>query len=181
MENKILVTYASKYGATEEIARKIGIVLREAGLSVDVLPVKEADNLRGYAAVVLGSALYMGRWRGEAVRFLKSNAQTLAQMPLWLFSSGPTGEGDPVKLVEGYIIPLPIQALVNQLHPRDITVFHGSMNIAKLNFFEKWVLDKVKADIGDFRDWNVISAWAGSIAEALRKDISSADIERTMK
>jgi menaquinone-dependent protoporphyrinogen oxidase len=177
MENKILITYASKYGATEEIARKIGIVLREAGLSVEVLPVKEAGDLSGYTAIVLGSALYMGRWRGEAVRFLKGNTQTLAQMPLWLFSSGPTGEGDPVKLVEGYIIPLPIQALVNQLHPRDVTVFHGSTNIAKLNFFEKWVLNKVKAEIGDFRDWDAISAWAEAISMKLKENAGSPALD----
>ena len=37
MRQKTLVTYASKYGATAEIAEKIGAVLRDAGLLVDVL------------------------------------------------------------------------------------------------------------------------------------------------
>ncbi|MBN1222528.1 MAG: hypothetical protein JXB23_04730 [Candidatus Aminicenantes bacterium] len=37
MDNQVLVTYATKHGATAEIAEKIGQVLRQAGLGVDVL------------------------------------------------------------------------------------------------------------------------------------------------
>jgi len=43
MDKNILVTYASKYGATQEIAEKIGEVLRQAGLQPDVIPV---DGIR---------------------------------------------------------------------------------------------------------------------------------------
>ncbi|MDH7485767.1 MAG: hypothetical protein QHJ81_05760 [Anaerolineae bacterium] len=38
MNKQVLVAYATKYGATAEIAAKIGGVLRQAGLSADVLP-----------------------------------------------------------------------------------------------------------------------------------------------
>ena len=41
MDEKVLVTYASKYGATAEIAKKIGETLRQAGLQTDILPVKQ--------------------------------------------------------------------------------------------------------------------------------------------
>lgn len=40
MNHKVLVAYASKYGATAEIAEKIGEVLNGAGLTTDVVPVK---------------------------------------------------------------------------------------------------------------------------------------------
>ena len=41
---KVLVAYASKHGATAEITEKIGQVLRESGLQVDVSPVKSANH-----------------------------------------------------------------------------------------------------------------------------------------
>ena len=100
MDKNILVTYASKYGATQEIAEKIGDVLRQAGLQADVLPVDGIRDLTPYQAVILGSAVYIGKWPKEAVAFLQTNEKILADRPVWLFSSGPTGEGDPVELLE---------------------------------------------------------------------------------
>ena len=61
MCNQILVAYATKYGATAEIAEKIGQVLRQAGLRTDVLPANRVGNLTSYKAVVLGSAVYIGK------------------------------------------------------------------------------------------------------------------------
>ena len=101
MDVQVLVAYATKYGATAEIAEKIGQALRGAGLSADVLPADRVSDLTPYQAVVLGSAVYIGQWRKEAVKFLKANETVLAEKPVWLFSSGPSGEGDPVELGQG--------------------------------------------------------------------------------
>ena len=72
---KVLVTYATRLGATAGIAEKIGEVLTQVGLQADVLPVKEVRDLAPYQAVVLGSAVYSFKWRKEAVRFLNANDQ----------------------------------------------------------------------------------------------------------
>lgn len=167
MDKRILVAYATKYGATAEIADKIGEVLRQAGFQPDVLAAKGVRDLSPYNAVVLGSAVYMGFWRKEAVQFLKAHEQALSERAVWLFSSGPTGEGDPVQLTNGWRFPTGQQAIADRIQPRDITVFHGYVNVDKLNFFEKWVLKNVKAASGDFRDWDAIASWARSIADAL--------------
>lgn len=77
MDVQVLVAYATKYGATAEIAEKIGQVLRQAGLHTDVLPTDRVSDLTPYKAVVLGSAVYMFRWRKEAATFLKANEKAL--------------------------------------------------------------------------------------------------------
>jgi menaquinone-dependent protoporphyrinogen oxidase len=88
---------------------------------------------------------------------------------VWLFSSGPTGEGDPVQLLEGWLLPDEVKPVINRIHPKGITVFHGHINPEKVNFIEAWAVKRlVKKPMGDFRDWNAITAWTTSIAEAMR-------------
>jgi menaquinone-dependent protoporphyrinogen oxidase len=169
MESQVLVAYATKYGATAEIAEKIGEVLRQAGLPSDVLAADRVGDLSVYQAVVLGSAVYMGQWRKEAAKFLRTNEPVLAEKPVWLFSSGPLGEGDPVELLQGWQFPGRLKPIADRIGPRDITAFHGALDANKLNFLEKWILKNVKSPVGDFRDWEAISAWATSIAEDLQE------------
>lgn len=172
MKTQVLVTYATKYGATAEIAEKIGQVLRQAGLGTDVLPTDGVKELKSYKAVVLGSAVYIGRWRKEAATFLKTNEKVLVEQLVWLFSTGPTGKGDPVKLAEGWQFPKNLQSIAKSIEPRDIKLFHGNVEMKKLNFIHKFMIKKVEAPVGDFRNWDAITSWATSIADVLKEEVS---------
>ena len=169
MSKRVLVAYATKYGATAEIAEKLGQVIRDAGLSADVVPADRVTDPGAYSAVVLGSAVYIGRWRKQAVRFLERYEAELTGKPVWLFSSGPTGEGDPVKLTQGWSFPAAQQPIADRIQPRDITLFHGALDRGKLNWLEKRMIKMVGAPEGDYRDWEAITAWGASIAAALRQ------------
>ena len=167
MDSQVLVAYATKYGATAEIAEKIGQVLRQAGLRTDVLPADRVSDVSPYKAVVLGSAVYIGKWRKEAVKFLKTNEKALAERQVWLFSSGPTGEGDAVELGKGWRFPKSLQPIADRIRPRDIAVFHGNVDMKKLNLIERWIIKNVKAPLGDFRDWEAITSWAGQVRDRI--------------
>lgn len=91
----------------------------------------------------------------------------LAERPVWLFSRGSTGQGDPAALLQGWRFPKSLQPIADRIHARDIAVFHGAVDMNKLNLIERWMAKNVKSPIGDFRDWDAISAWAGAIAEVL--------------
>ena len=84
---------------------------------------REVDNLDRYDAVVLGSAVYMRRWRREARRFLHHHARELAERPLWVFSSGPVG--DPAKDNPAWLEPGRTIAEAERLGARDHVVFGG--------------------------------------------------------
>ncbi len=172
MDGKILVAYATRLGATAGIAEKIGEVLNQAGVQADVLPVKEVRDLTPYQAAVVGSAVYTFKWRKEAIRFLKANEKWLAEHMVWLFSSGPTAEGDPLELTKGWRFPEDQQPLADRIQPRDIAVFGGVMEIEKLGAIERWMLSKFDAPDGDFRDWDAITAWAGGIADVLKETVA---------
>jgi menaquinone-dependent protoporphyrinogen oxidase len=168
MDRRILVAYATKYGATREIAEKIGETLRQAGLPADVVPVEHVRDISPYHSVILGSAVYIFHWRKEAVQFLKKHERALANRPVWLFSSGPLSEGDPIEQLDGWRFPAAQQAIADHIQPREIAVFHGVLNLSKLNPIEKWMMEKFVGQGGDYRDWDAIKSWAMSIAEALK-------------
>ncbi len=168
MDKKILVVYASKHGATRGIAEHIGKTLKSAGLDVDVRPVGQAGDLAPYAALVLGSAVYMAQWREDAIAFLEANEKWLSQHPVWLFSSGPLGLGDPLKLDMGFIFSDVLQPVIDRIHPRNIVLFSGALDLQKLDQAEREHVQAMKHPVGDFRDWPSIEAWAMGIAEAFK-------------
>jgi menaquinone-dependent protoporphyrinogen oxidase len=169
MSGRVLVSVASRYGGTAEIAQKIAEVLREAGVEVDARAPNEVADVTVYDAVVLGSGVYIGRWRREAVSFVNTHQEALAQTKVWIFSSGPTGEGDPVELLKGWTLPTAVKPAVDRIDPQSIAVFHGVLDHGKLSFVARFLVKKVGAPVGDFRDWEAITSWAREIAEEVTR------------
>ena len=160
---KLLVTYASKYGSTAEIAEVIAKELQKRTYEVELKPIEDVDTLAGYDGFIIGSAVYAGGWMKPVARFLRSNQDLLADYPVWFFSSGPTGEGDPNEIMEGWNFPENLEKVLETIKPKDIILFHGKIDMDKLNFAERMIIKSVKATIGDYRDWHVIRRWAGRI------------------
>ena len=173
----VLVGYASRHGATRGIAERIGTRLRDAGLEADVRPVAEVGDLAGYDAFVIGGAAYMFHWLKDATDFVKRHRATLAERPVWLFSSGPLGsdtvdkEGRDVLVTT---VPKEFEELRALVHPRGEHVFFGAWDPAypAVGLTEKLVRRmpamKDAMPAGDFRDWSAIDAWADTIAAVLQ-------------
>jgi menaquinone-dependent protoporphyrinogen oxidase len=160
---KVLVTAATKYGATGEIARAIADVLTERGLDLTVAPPDQVGAVDDYDAVVLGSAVYAGHWLKPARELVDRAGDALAARPLWLFSSGPIG--DPPKPEED---PVDVAAVLATTKAREHRVFAGKLARKQLSFSEKAIVLALRAPEGDFRDWTEIKAWASGIADALQ-------------
>jgi menaquinone-dependent protoporphyrinogen oxidase len=162
----VLVTYASKHGSTAEIAQAIAETLRQSGLSVECAEAREVKDLAPYDAVLLGSAVYIKRWRGDAKHFLRSHAAELSQRPFWVFSSGPVGEpeGD---VDASWLEPPRIIAKVEQLGARGHVVFGGRMPLNPRGPARAMV-ENCPPEYRDRRDWDEIRAWAEGVASELR-------------
>lgn len=161
---RILVTAASRHGSTAEIATELGKALRAdlPGVGVDVVPLSRVTGLDGYDAVVLGSAVYFGRWLAEARWQVGAQAKTLRERPVWLFSSGPAG--DPAVPAEE---PVDGPRLAEAIGAREHVVFPGALHREVLGMKEKLAVGLVRAPDGDYRDWPAVRAWAGKIAAEL--------------
>jgi menaquinone-dependent protoporphyrinogen oxidase len=171
----VLVAYASKHGATAEIAEAIAEELRHAGLSVECLPAAEVNRLEEYEAVVIGSAVYMKRWRPEARRLLKRGAKALAGRPFWMFSSGPCGEKPDPSWSE----PARTVKRAEQLGVRDHVVFGGRLPLEPSNFMERSMVENCPPESRDLRDWDAIRDWAKSIASQLCEQPSASPVSRS--
>jgi menaquinone-dependent protoporphyrinogen oxidase len=159
---RVLIAYATKHGTMAEVAVTIADELRLGGLEVDVQRVEEAADISWYDAVVVGSALYMARWRGEAVDFLRRHRDALAERPVWLFHGGPLND-DPEMFEQR--LPDAVLSLAARIGVRDTITVGGRLLPGTPGLVEGLMLRGGTS--GDFVDHDAIRAWAREISAAL--------------
>jgi len=161
MKKKVLVTYASKYGTTGGVADTIGNELCSNGMATDVVLIKNAQNVSSYQGVVIGSAIYMGKWMSEALDFVKKNKDNLRQVPVAYFLVCMT-LSQPTEKKQAEVLSYmdPILKAVPQIKPIGIGTFAGALDYSNLSWLNEKILKSKGTPEGDFRDWNAIRAWA---------------------
>ena len=160
---RVLIATASKHAGTAEIAARIGRVIGEHGHDVRVEEATEVHSVDDVDAVLLGSGVYVGHWLPAAVQLVERLETGLRARPVWLFSSGPSG--DPPKPDPAHSVD--VSDLMVRTGARAHQVFSGRLDRHQLGFGEKLVLTAVRAADGDFRDWDQIESWAGTVADEL--------------
>jgi menaquinone-dependent protoporphyrinogen oxidase len=165
----VLVAAASRHGATGEIADRIGADLAERGIDVEVRGLRDVKDVRGYDAVVLGSAIYLGKWMKEAVRFVDDHAGELAARPTWLFGSGSITGDPPIGDDPNAIRPSLVEKLVSSTHAREHKLFGGKLDSSELGLAERLPVRMARGREGDWRDWQAVDAWAAVIANELQR------------
>ena len=164
--SKVLVAYASKHGATAEIATAVADEIGRHGVEVDCLPADVVTGVEGYDAVVIGSAVYMKRWQRSARKLLKHHSNELAERPLWIFSSGPVGEDADGRWSE----PPGIVDLAEHLGVRAHVVFGGALPDEPTSFMQKVIMEGTPEDKRDLRNFPAIREWAAEIAETVSQE-----------
>jgi menaquinone-dependent protoporphyrinogen oxidase len=179
LSTKILVTYASRAGSTAEVAEAIAKTLmtpsrRVRGLDdvlVDVMPMREVQDLSSYQAVIAGSAIRKSKWLPEAVQFIRTHQSTLRHKPFAMFTVCITlamSNSDQYRsAVSAWVSP--VRAMVR---PLSEGLFAGMLDFNKLPV--NWDTLMLRATVwfgvfprGDHRDWNEIHAWAESLKPML--------------
>ena len=144
----ILVTAASKHGATDEVADAIAKRFETAGFTVDR---------------VVGSAVYILQWMPEAHDFMERFQDELRTKQVWAFSVGMSGVPKHTKQDSHRVGPL-----LTHVNCRELRTFPGRYKPELLSLRERSVARLAGVVEGDFRDWAAIEAWADSIAAQLQ-------------
>ncbi|KUL21118.1 flavodoxin domain-containing protein [Streptomyces regalis] len=162
MTTKVLVAYGTTNGSTAQIAEAVAEVLRKEGLTAESLPAGSVARVDPYDAVVVGGAVYAGRWHKDSRRFLRRHRRELAGRPLWLFSSGPL---DP-SASERDIPPVPgLKRAMTRLDVNGHVTFGGCLQEGAKGWVARMIIKNGKG--GDFRDFDRIEDWARTVADDL--------------
>jgi menaquinone-dependent protoporphyrinogen oxidase len=170
MNDKILVTYASRNGSTAGVAEAIGKTLAESGAQVDILPMQAVNDLSAYRAVVAGSAIQAAQWLPEAMQFMQAHREELSRKPFAAFLVCMTlamKNGNYREHVSNWLEP--VRALVR---PVSEGLFAGALDIRKVRSFGNRLKFRLSVLMGvwsegDHRDWDAIRLWAESLRPLL--------------
>lgn len=157
----VLVTYSSKMGGTRTLAEAVATGLGDGAV---VCPADGVDGVDGYDAVVVGGALYAGRWPKTGRRFVKRNAGALRRKPVWFFSSGPLDESAHEHPIEP---TQPVRKLMERAGARGHVTFGGALP-ADARGFPAEVMAKEHS--GDWRHPEDAEAWGRELANELAGD-----------
>lgn len=159
---RVAVIVASRHGGTRGIAEAIASELGAHGIDAVVRDASDPGHVKDFDAVVLGSAIYAGRWLAPAKALLW---ELDPAKPNWLFSSGPLG--DPPMPAEP--APAEIDEMAERIGARGHAVFAGRLERSALGPVERIVVRALHAPEGDFRDRPEAREWARGIAAALTR------------
>jgi len=171
MPATLLVTWATRYGSTEEVAHAIADDLLRQGLAVNAQPMSDVKNLDRYNAIVAGCALYMGHLHKDARRFLDSHRNQLIQRPVALFVLGPF-HAEEKEFVEARRQMEKELAKYPWFSPVSQEVIGGRFDPQRLRFPFSFIPVLRNLPPSDARDWTAIHSWAGNLPAALRPSIN---------
>lgn len=167
----VLVAYASRHGATEEIAARIAARIADSSTAIELRHVNAVETVGPYDAVVFGAPVYDQSWPPEADEFVARHREALAERPLWLFSVGAFGDTKHLIGPLTHKEPKNIAETRSVLFPRDYRIFQGVIRKHQWPFWSRVLFHAFGGRFGDHRDWPVIDAWADQIVPALRHEL----------
>ena len=166
---KILITFATRYGSTKEVAEVIADKIRDRGIEAEISNIIDISSLEGYDAVIIGSPIYMGKWLKEGLYFIQQFHESLKRVPVALFSVGITLKDRNEKNIK--TAEKSFDALLPYINPVITGVFAGKIDKSNMNFADRAILKLVKAEDGNFLNPDEISVWTANLIETFRKGV----------
>lgn len=143
---RIAILYATAPGSSCGVAEFVWDDLVSRGAHAELHEIAHAPDVSTFDAVVLGGSIQEGRWREEAMAYLRGNRNALADKDLWLFGISLDAHTPSTRELED---------LLAVLRPRDYVEFSGEHHT-------------------DPCDWQAVRTWSDGIA--LAQGLSDAPV-----
>ncbi len=182
---KTAILYGSRYGSTEDVAVKIGEILKESGIDISVYNLEEIIkdkqfNLNDYEGILLGTGIYAGQWAKSAKKFLKNYSEKVKErnQPCGIFVL--CGEASNTSKIP----ELKKRHIEDKLNKYDLKsqlfdVFGGVLDLSeetRMGKLEQKIIKMINkkdpnvklGQKNDFRDWKQIENFASSWINIVR-------------
>ncbi|MFZ5822140.1 MAG: flavodoxin domain-containing protein [Chloroflexota bacterium] len=166
-QTKILVAYGSRYGATAGVASAIAEALCKTGVAADAKHIASVTDLSAYDAAIIGAPVNSDEWMSEVVEFVGANRSQLSQMPVAYFLTcmtlGLTNQPEAREKIAAVLQA--VEKQIPEVKPLDKGLFAGALDYGKMSVAMQMMYRAFAEDgtSGDFRDWDAIRAWGGSV------------------
>jgi menaquinone-dependent protoporphyrinogen oxidase len=183
---RCLIVYASRYGQTERVARRIGDVMQSCGAEVHVyevsaVPVDVAIALCD--VVVLAGAVYFGKHSKKLERFAASQRTSLAKVKsVFVSVSGAARTAAGLQTAEESARTFLART---GWTPNQVELVAGGEPYTKYGFFTRWFMVQHSKKLGrrvdskrdyDFTDWDSVDRLASSLAGVAHGEIELARV-----
>jgi menaquinone-dependent protoporphyrinogen oxidase len=183
----ILIVHASKYGQTAKIADRLANVMRVEGMDTVVMRADEVPvtiDLTGFAGVVVGAPVLVGKHPKPARRFVTAHRATLDHLPTAFFSVSNSAAGK--ELSHQVAAQRMIAEFLERTkwRPTRTASFAGAVAYTKYGPITKWVMRKITEKSGgptdttrdhELTDWSVVDRFAREFS-ALAASVSGATV-----
>ncbi|MFW9829389.1 MAG: flavodoxin domain-containing protein [Candidatus Thorarchaeota archaeon] len=184
---KTAILYGSRYGSTEDVAVKIGEILKESGIDISVNNLKEIIkdkkfNLSDYNSILLGTGIYAGQWAKSAKKFLKDYSEKVKERNLSYGVFILCGEASDITKIPK-LKKRHIEDKLNKygLKSHLIDVFGGVLDLTeetRMGKFEQKIIKMINkkdpnvklGQRNDFRDWQQIEKFALSWSNLIKNN-----------
>lgn len=180
LKQHILLTYASKYGTTGELAEAIARTLRQAGATVDVKWVNNVTDLKNYDAVIIGSAIQYDKWMPEARKFLTTHQDALSKLPVaYFFTCLTLSKRNEKTERQAMAYADKLYALHPHIKPVSVGRFAGVLDYSKMSFLSRLIFKGFSlitgVEEGDYREWAAIRNWTVDVYSKLTQESRKKD------
>lgn len=165
---KLLVTYATGFGTTREVAEEIGQTLRRSGAKVEIKAIGDATDISDYDGLIIGSAIQYDKWMPEAVAWVRTHRAILASRPVAFFFTCLTLSSKSEKAQrQALAYADKLYFLQPLVKPVDVGGFAGVLDYNRLPLVWRLMARILFAILGvkegDYRDWDAIRSWTRTI------------------
>jgi menaquinone-dependent protoporphyrinogen oxidase len=151
----VLIVFATEYGQTAKIVRRIADTLAEQGHRATLFDAdhpSELPDLDRFQAIALGGPIHAGGYPRSVERFAREHRKELARIPSAFFSVGlaiasrtSDGRAQTLRVVDKF-------AARTGFRPERVELIAGALPYTKYNFLIRFIMRRISAKEGGDTD-----------------------------